>query len=159
MAKRGRKSKYETNVQPHLDQIKEWAKIGATEKEICGALDIATSTFYEYKNQYSELSNALRAGRINVVLNIKAALYKKAIGFEYEERRGVKKDGGNGDQMVTEIYKRYCPPDTTAAAMLLRNYDEEWRDRDTASNDFRQQELELKKALAECNNFDLEFKR
>lgn len=155
--KRGRKSKYETNVQPHLEQIREWAKSGATEKEICDALDIATSTFYEYKKQYSELSSALHAGRMNVVLNIKAALYKKAIGFEYEERRGVKKDGCNGDQMVTEIYKRYYPPDTTAAAMLLRNYDNEWRDRDTAANDFKRQELELKKAIAECNNFDLEI--
>lgn len=157
MGNRGRPSKYYQNVQPHLEQIREWAKSGATEKEICDALDIATSTFYEYKKQYLELSSALHAGRMNVVLNIKAALYKKAIGFEYEERRGVKKDGCNGDQMVTEIYKRYCPPDTTAAAMLLRNYDNEWRDRDAAANDFRRQELELKKALAECNNFDLEI--
>ena len=154
MNKRGRKSKYDEYVKPMLPQIESWARSGATEKEISTALGIALSTFYEYKKQYSELSKALRAGRQSVVLDIKAALLKKAVGFEYEEKRGVKK--GN-DVVTTEVYKRYCPPDPTAATMLLRNYDPEWRDRDAATTDFRQQELEIKKALAQANNFDVDF--
>lgn len=154
MAKAGRRTKYHEYVQPHIKKIEEWVKSGATEKEICDALGIAPSTFYEYKKKYSELSNALRAGRQCVVLNIKAALFKKAMGFEYEEKRGIKKDG---IITSTEVYVRYCPPDTTAAAMLLRNYDEEWRDKDSASTDFKRQEVEIKKALAEAGNFDVEF--
>lgn len=154
MAKAGRKSKYDEYVKPHLNQITEWARSGATENEICTALGIAVSTFNEYKKQYSELSDALRAGRQTVILNVKAALYKKAIGFEYEEKRGVKK----GDKVVsTEIYKRYSPPDTVAAAMLLRNYEEEWRDKDAVQTDFKRQEIEIKKALAEANNFGVDF--
>lgn len=154
MAKAGRKNKYDSYVRPHLNQITEWARSGATEKEISDALGIALSTFSEYKKQYSELSDALRMGRQTVVLNVKAALYKKAIGFEYEEKRGVKK----GDKVVsTEIYKKYSPPDTTAAAMLLRNYEDDWRDRDSAQTDFKRQEIEIKKALAEANTFGLEF--
>jgi hypothetical protein len=154
MADVGRKSKYDEYVKPYLEQITEWAKSGATEKEICYALGIAQSTFYEYKKQFSELSNALRVGRQKVILDVKAALYKKAIGFEYEEKRGVKK----GDKVVsTEIFKRYSPPDTTAAAMLLRNYEEEWRDKDSVQTDFRRQEIEIKKALAEANNFGVDF--
>lgn len=154
MAKRGRKCKYDEYVKPMLQQIESWARSGATEDEICTALGIAKSTFYEYKNKYSELSNALRAGRQCVVLDIKAALLKKAMGFEYEEKRGVKK---GGELVTTEVYKRYSPPDPTAATMLLRNYDPEWRDKDTATTDFKRQELEIKKALAEANNFDVEF--
>lgn len=150
--KRGRKNKYEQYVKPYLKKIEEWTKSGATEKEICTALGIAVSTFNEYKNEFSELSDALRAGRQNVVLDIKAALLKKALGFEYEEKRGTRK----GDQMANvEIYKRYCPPDTTAAAMLLRNYDDSWRDKDTITTDMKQQEIELRKAIAEANSFDL----
>ncbi len=150
----GRKSKYDEYVKPYLNQITEWSRSGATEKEICTALGIALSTFYEYKNKYSELSDALRTGRQSVVLDIKAALFKKAIGFEYEEKRGVKK----GDKVVsTEIFRRYSPPDTTAAAMLLRNYDDEYRDRDSAQTDFKRQEVEIKKALAEANNFGVDF--
>lgn len=154
MARAGRRSKYNEYVKPHLKQIEKWARAGATEEEICRALGIAQSTFYEYKKKYSELSNALRAGRQCVVLDVKAALLKKALGFEYEEKRGVKKDG---EIVSMEVYMRYSPPDTTAAAMLLRNYDEDWRDKDSASTDFRKQEIEIKKALAEVNNFGLEL--
>ena len=150
----GRKSKYDSYVQPHLKQIAEWKRSGATDEEIAVALGVAVSTFSDYKNKYSELSEALRAGKQTVILNVKAALYKKAIGFEYEEKRGVKK----GDKIVsTEIYKKYSPPDTTAAAMLLRNYDEAYRDKDSVQTDFKRQEIEIKKALAEASNFDVDF--
>lgn len=154
-AKRGRKSKYEANVKPFLSQIREWSASGATEKEICTALGIALSTFYEYKNKYPELSGALRAGRQNVVLEIKAALFKRATGFSYEEKKGVMK---GGKQIGVEVYQRYSPPDTAAAAMLLRNYDAEWRDKDNFTADLKQQELELRKAIAEASNFDLSIK-
>lgn len=146
----GRKSKYETYVQPKLEDIKKWAESGATEKEISTALGIALSTFSDYKNKYSELSDALRAGRQNVILEIKAALYKKAIGFKYEEKRGVKKDGKITN---VEMYERYQPPDTTAAAMLLRNYDKDWQDKDTFTNDMKQQEIDLRKQMAEFKEF------
>lgn len=154
MAKAGRKSKYDSYVQPHLKQISEWAKSGATEKEISEALGVALSTFGEYKKQYSELSDALRAGRQTVILNVKAALYKRAIGFEYEEMRGVKKDG---KVVSTEVFKRYAPPDTTAAAMLLRNYEEDWRDKDSVQTDFKKQEIEIKKELAKAQHFGVDF--
>ena len=154
-AKRGRKNKYDEYVKPFIPKIIEWTKSGATEKEICAALGISVSTFNEYKNKYSELSDALRAGRQNVVLDIKAALLKRALGFEYEEKKGTKRGDGLSN---VEVYKRYMPPDTTAAAMLLRNYDSDWRDKDTLTSDLKQQEMELRKALAEANNFDLELK-
>jgi hypothetical protein len=150
----GRKSKYEEYIKPYLKQITEWAKSGATEKEISVALGVALSTFSDYKNKYSELSDALRTGRQTVVLNVKAALYRKAIGFEYEEMEGIKKEG---KVISTRIMKRYSPPDTTAAAMLLRNYEEEWRDKDSVQTDFKRQEIEIKKALAEANNFGVDF--
>lgn len=153
MAQRGRKNKYDTFVKPRLDDVKRWAAAGATEREICSALGVSVSSFNEYKNKNSELTEALRAGRQNVVLEIKAALYKKAVGFQYEEKVGRTK----GDEVQTEVYKRYSPPDTTAAAMLLRNYADDWRDKDKQSNEFRRQEIEIKKALAESNNFDVSF--
>jgi len=154
MPTRGRKSKYNDYVKPRLNDVTRWAQSGATESEICAALGIAVSTFNEYKKKYSELMDALRAGRQTVVLNIKAALYKRALGFNYEEKIGrVNKD----NETSTEIHIRYAPPDTTAAAMLLRNYSETWRDKDKQTQDFKQQELTIKKVLAESNNFDVNF--
>lgn len=151
MAKRGRKNKYDSYVKPRLEEIKRWAAAGATEVEICKALGVAVSTFNDYKLKYTELSESLRAGRQTVILEVKAALYKRACGFKYEEKVGRKK----GDDIQTEVYERYCPPDTTAAAMILRNYSEEWRDKDKQTSEFRKQEIEIKKALAEANNFDV----
>ena len=153
MAQRGRKNKFETYVKPRLNDIKRWAAAGATEREICEALGVSMSAFSDYKNKYSELSETLRAGRQNVVVEITAALYKKAVGFNYEEKIGRSK----GDDVQTEVYQRYCPPDTTAAAMLLRNYSDDWRDKDKQTAEFRRQEIEIKKALAESNNFDVRF--
>lgn len=145
------KSKYETYVKPLLPKITEWAKAGATVAEIAKACGVATSTFCDYQNKHSELSEALRTGRQQVVLEIKAALYKKATGFEYEEKRGIQKDGKT---VSVEVYKRYSPPDVTAAAMMLRNLDKEWLDKDQTQTDFKKSEIEIKKALAQANSFD-----
>ena len=159
----GRPSKYETHVKPYIKDIKKWTEAGATDREIATALGVALSTLSLYKNQYSELSDAFARGRTNVVLNIKAALLKKALGFSYEEKKQYIKQGvDTGDKSLdktqyTEITTRYCVPSETAAAMLLRNYDPDWNDRDSISNEMRKQELELRKAIAKASNFDLDL--
>ena len=145
-----RKSKYEEYIKLFLKDITEWSKSGATDNEISNALGVGRSTFAEYKNRHPELRDALRVGRQNVVLNIKASLYKLATGFKYEEKKGVRK---NGEITNIEIYERYCPPNERAAAMLLRNYDKTWVDKDNATTEFKKQEMELKKKIAEANNF------
>ena len=152
MARRGAKSKYDEYVKPRLKDIEKWAAAGATNKEICAALGIAECTLIDYKKKHTELSKALRAGRQSVVLEIKAALLKKALGFEYDETTaGTDKEG----QPRVTVYHKYAQPDTTAAAMLLRNYDDTYRDKDILMTDIKQKEIELKRAIAEANNFDL----
>lgn len=154
----GRPSKYETHVKPYISDIKKWTASGATDKEIADALGIALSTLSAYKTQYLELSDAFARGRVNVVLNIKAALLKKALGFNYEEKKQYIKADEKGDKsQYTEITTKYCVPSETAGAMLLRNYDPEWNDRDSISNEMRRQELELRKKIAAANNFDLDM--
>ena len=147
----GNKSKYHTYVKPLLPEITKWASSGATLEEMAKACGVAVSTFCDYQKKYPELSEALRTGRQTVVLEIKAALYKKAIGFEYEEKRGIQKDGKT---VSVEVYKRYSPPDVTAAAMMLRNLDKDWLDKDQTQTDVKKSELEIKKALAQANCFD-----
>ena len=46
--KRGRKGKYYTNVLPHLEQIREWRKVGDTVEHIGEVLCIGRSIWYEY---------------------------------------------------------------------------------------------------------------
>lgn len=156
--KRGRKSIYDTTIAPHLDEIREGVKAGATAKEIADALGIAESTLHKYKAEKAELAEAFARGRANIIIDVRAALLKKALGFSYQEEKKVGRKDKSGEKIVlVEQYERYCPPSETAAAMILRNYDPEWKDRDNASTELRQQELDLKKAIAKATNFDLEI--
>lgn len=157
MAKRGRKSVYDTAIAPHLDKIKKAVQQGATVAEIAAALGVAESTLYKYKEEKTELSDAFAHGREDVIIEIRAALLKKALGYEYEEKKKyIKQDERGFDVMYTEITTKHQPPSETAGAMLLRNYDENWLDKDNATTQLKQQELKLKKMIAESNNFDLE---
>ena len=154
--KRGRKSIYETDIKPHIEDIRKAVSAGATIKEVAKALGVAESTLNKYKAEKTELADAFARGREKVVFDIKAALLKKALGFNYEEEKRVGRKDKNGENIIlVEKYERYCPPSETAAAMLLRNYDKEWRDNDSTSAELRQQEHDLKKAIAEAVNFDL----
>lgn len=152
----GRPSRYDAEIKPHLTEIENAVKSGATDKEIADAFGMSVSSIYEYKRKYKEFSQAFARGRKRIVYEIKAALLKKALGFEYQEEKTVAKKDKEGKNIVLiEQYKRYCVPSETAAAMLLRNYDENWRDNDKASAEIKKQETELRKAIAEANNFDL----
>ena len=157
MAKTGRKSIYETAIAPHLEEIKKGVENGATVKEIAEALGIAESTLYKYKDEKKELSAAFARGRASITIKIRGALLKKALGFHYEEEKCVARKDAEGENIVVvEHHKKYCPPSETAAAMLLRNYDENWIDKDSATTQLKQQEFELRKAIADSNTFEME---
>ena len=153
----GRPSKYDTEVKPYLEEIRKAVAAGATDKEIAKAFGIAESTIYKYKKEKKEFAEAFARGREKVVIEIKAALLKKALGFNYEEEKRVGRKDKNGENIVlVEKYTRYCVPSETAANMLLRNYDENWRDNDKATAELKKQEADLRKSIAAANNFDLE---
>ena len=79
----GRPSKYEIAIYPHLNDIREAVEAGATNEEIAAGLGIAVSTLLKYKAEKKELSEAFACGRDKVIIKIKGALLKKALGFEY----------------------------------------------------------------------------
>ena len=159
MSRRGRPGRYDKDVKPYLDEIRNAVKSGATVEEVAKAFDLAPSTLFRYQSEHPELKDAFTRGRARIIFDIKAALLKKALGFHYEEEKVVSKKDKDGENVVgVEKIKRYCPPSETAAAMLLRNYDKEWHDNDDMTSTLKQQELELRKAIAESNNFDLEDK-
>lgn len=154
----GRPSKYNTEIKPHLEEIKNAVQAGATNEEIAKGLGIAVSTLNKYKNEFPEFSDAFTRTREKVVFEIKAALLKKALGYEYQEKKQYIKKDEDGEQVTyTEITTKHQPPSETAGAMLLRNYDTGWLDKDVATTELKRQEMELKKAIAESNNFDLDL--
>jgi hypothetical protein len=119
----GRKNKYFTNVQPRLDEVIKWCEEGLTEAQICQKLDVAVSSFNEYKNKYSELLDVLKKGKAVADDLVEQALYKSAIGYEYEE------DALSNSGKVVKV-KKYSKPNQTAQIFWLKNRrKDQWRDK------------------------------
>ena len=154
----GRKSRYEAEVKPHIAEIRKAVESGATVAEIAEAFGIGLSTLHRYMAEKHELRDAFSRGRKRIIFDIKGALLKKALGYEYQEKKQYMKKDEDGEKVTyTEFTTRHQPPSETAAAMLLRNYDPEWLDKDNISTELRKQEIELKKAIAKDNSFDIEL--
>lgn len=151
-----RKSKYETNVQPHLNQIAEWRKVGATVEKMCEILDIGTSTWFEYEKRYPEFREAIKRSTAEFCFDLRGELAKLAKKHTLETKKQyIKKDMETGHQtQYTEITTKEVDADKGAIHMLLKNLDSDWHE-DPAHLELRKQELELRKQIAEANNFDL----
>ena len=145
--KGGRPSKYETDVKPRFPEIAEWLKIGATDKEIAENLGLNKSTFCEYKKQFKELNELIKNSRKKAIQDIKAALFKRAIGFSYEEKT-ITDSEKNG--FTTQTVTKYALPDPACAMILLKHWDREggWTN-DPATLALKKEELEIKKKQAE----------
>lgn len=159
---RGRPNKYETHVKPRFNEITEWLETGATEKEIAAALSINIDSWIEYKKKYSELTDLIKSGRKNPVIQIKKAMLKRAVGFQYEEKKVTTQriefdDGGvmiPAKVVKTEITTKTALPDPGAGLILLQHWDlnddgsTKWS-RDPANRELKKEELEFKKEQAE----------
>lgn len=148
----GRKNRYETHVQPYLEQITEWYQL-LNEKQIAQRLGISTASFEKYKTEYPELVEALKNGRDKLVEDLKNTLKKKAQGFYFEETKTYIKDENGKETKIVEKYKRYAQPDTGAIHLLLKNLDETWRNDDKTTVDLKQAKIDLEKQKAEDNNW------
>lgn len=151
MKKIGRPSKYESNVKPRFAEIKEWLKNGATDKEIAANLGVNAKVFCKYKSEYNELNELVKNGRQSAVQDIKAALFKRATGFMYQEKKTVVSEK-NG--LTIETYDKYAPPDPASAMILLKHWDKDggWT-QDPQQLELKKQELELKKKHLESEDW------
>lgn len=149
----GRKSKYETFVQPYLKEISEWyteldERQIATEK-----LGIAVSTFENYKKKYPELKEALKRGKSELVSELKSSLKKKAKGFYYEETKTCIREVDGRQVKTIEKYKKYAQPDTGALHLLLKNLDESWHNDDIETINMKKEQLKIAREKMENDSW------
>ena len=154
----GRPNKYETHVKPHFKEIKAAFDKGVDEKEIAKSIGISISAWCDYKNKYSEFAELLKRDEEKtkeILEQLDSALLKSATGFEYQEKKQYITEDENGNRKKhTEIYTKYAQPNPTAIFGALNRFDPDYK-KDKAYYDLKKQELELKKMLADANNFDL----
>lgn len=107
--------------------MEAWARDGLTNDQIAHNMGVTAKTLYEWKNKYSELSNALKKGKEVVDIQVENALFKRALGYAYEETR-VEKEYGEVAKEVTTT--KTVLPDVTAQIFWLKNRrPDKWRDK------------------------------
>lgn len=116
------RDKYMSHVQPKLDCITQMAREGLIDKDIAYNLGVSESTFCGYKKKYHELMQALMEGKEVADARVENALYKRAVGYTYDE---ITYENGVETRRVT----KQVAPDTTAGIFWLKNRrPDRWRD-------------------------------
>lgn len=134
------KSKWETHVKDKLILVEGWARNGLTDEQIANNLGISKDTFYKYKKEYSDFSDALKKGKEVVDIEVENALLKKALGGKEKLLKPIKlkqvfySDNGKKLKEYEEIVmveeEVLIPPDTTAQIFWLKNRKPDvWRDK------------------------------
>lgn len=109
--------------QDKLTLLEGWARDGLTDEQIAHNMGIATSTFYDWKNKYSEFSKSLKKNKEIVDIEVENALLKRALGYNYDE---ITYENGIETKRVT----KQVAPDTTAQIFWLKNRRKmQWRDK------------------------------
>ena len=119
----GAKGKYSEWLTPEgLTLLQGWARDGATDKILAQKMGIRESTLYEWKNRFSEISEALKKG-------------KEIIDYEVE----------------SEMLKAIKAGNVTAMIFWLKNRQpEKWRDKPEITEDAAIKKLdEVLKKLSE----------
>ena len=116
-------SKYDTHVKPKLGRIKNWSKQGMTEKEICKRLAITTTSLYNYKKKHIDLFNALKETKEYADEQVENSLYKRAMGYEYDEIIQEVETDSDGKVLKKKMrkMKKHVVPDVTAIMAWLAN--------------------------------------
>lgn len=138
----GRDSKYETHVEPFLNDISRW-KATMTEKQIAGLLGISYSSLQEYKKEHQELLDALRFGNKKMCDEVESSMFKLALGYYIDDFKVVV-NKLTGEAEVVK-YPRYIQPSPKAAELIWKRNDPHHHDDDALNTSIKKEELKLKK--------------
>lgn len=151
----GRKSAYDTIIKPRFDDITEWLRNGATEKQIYENLGITKETFYKFKRTKTDFADLIKNGRSALVIQLRGALLKKALGYDYTEtKKYTKVEDGKPVQYVEETTKK-AHPDVAALNLCLKNYDPDNWANDPQLLKIKEKELEIRREIADKDNWEV----
>lgn len=131
---RGRPTRYDSATCP--DRARELTRAGCTEEEIAKELGVTYRTLAQWKKRYQEFLQALNETKKVVDAKVEDSLFKRAMGFEYEEvtvESEIRRDPKTGENVSVpvkrKVVKKTAIPDVTACIFWLKNRQrEKWRD-------------------------------
>ena len=127
-------AKYEEWLQgDNLILLKGWVRDGLTDEQLAHNMGIACSTLYEWKKKYTEIAETLKKTKDVVDKEVEGALYKSAMGYDYEEitkQRRFNRATGEYEMVITERKTKHQPPNTAAIIFWLKNRKPDvWKDK------------------------------
>lgn len=119
----------------NLIRIAAWARDGLSEAQIAKNLGISYMTFRRAKKdlEYGErICAALIQTKDVVDMEVENMLYKRAMGYSYDE---VKEEYEDGILIKRTVTRKTVAPDTMAQIFWLKNRQpQKWRDRREVDN-------------------------
>ncbi len=102
-----------------LELIAKLVSKGYTNENIAKSLGISGKTLQKLKNKHVEFASAFNKGESELKETLLNSIYKKAIGYEYEETQQVyEENSGKPKKKVIKV-KKYAQPCLTSARYLL----------------------------------------
>ncbi|MED3574509.1 helix-turn-helix domain-containing protein [Cytobacillus praedii] len=133
------KGKYQEWLEPEgLLLIEGWARDGLTDEQIANNIGIEARTLYRWKNDHSQICQALKKGKEIIDRQVENALLKRALGYRYDEvtHESVWNKKKEEYEMVPmKVVTKEVQPDVTAQIFWLKNRKPaEWRDKQEISH-------------------------
>ncbi|MGE4375077.1 MAG: helix-turn-helix domain-containing protein [Methanoculleus sp.] len=106
---------------------------GLTDDEVAKELGVSVPTVRRWKKKHPEFAAALAEVKDLRDLRVERSLYKRAIGYKYQE---VETTIVNGVEVKRQVRLKVAHPDANACRLWLQNRQpEKWRDRQEVSVD------------------------
>lgn len=123
------KGKYHEWLQEdNLIRIESWARMGLTNEQIAKNIGVNADTFYTWLKKYPEISESIKKGKAPIDFEVENALFKRAIGYEYEEIETIIEEIDGKQRKRIKKIKKVALPETSAMIFWLKNRKpKEWR--------------------------------
>lgn len=150
------KGKYHAWLQEdNLIRIESWARMGLTNEQIAKNIGINADTFYTWLKKYPEISESIKKGKAPIDFEVENALFKRAIGYEYEEIETIIEEIDGKQRKRIKKIKKVALPETSAMIFWLKNRKpEQWRKLNPVVE--AKLNAETEKLLKEAENLSLE---
>ena len=114
------------DAQRHPDAIAALARRGLTQEQVAHDIGISWRTLTTWKKRYVAVDQALKEGKVIADGQVEGALYRRACGYTYTEKKTT--EFPDGSQRI-ETTRKEVAPDTTAIIFWLKNRAPDvWRD-------------------------------
>ena len=107
------------HLETKLKAIAEMVSKRATQKEVAEFLGITEKTLIKLRKTHQRLDDAFEFGDEELKNNLIDAMYRRAVGFEYEETQTVIEETKTGQKKRITKFKKQSLPDIAAIKYLL----------------------------------------